>query len=139
MLTQNRDQTRQFFITVWQKYQQQQALHGVEALVRDVILQHPEYHQHLTQQALQHDFAIENGQMNPFLHMGLHIALREQINTNRPVGVQSVYQRLLLTQGNTHQVEHLMLDCLAETLWQAQRTNQLPDEQAYLNCLHQQG
>jgi len=137
MFSQNRDQTRQFFITVWQKHQQQQPLQGVEVLVRDVILQHPEYHSQLTTQTLHHDYHVEAGQTNPFLHMGLHIALREQIDTDRPAGIQAVYQRLLLTHGNRHQAEHLMLDCLAEALWQAQRANQLPDEQAYLDCLQQ--
>ncbi|MGH8320538.1 MAG: DUF1841 family protein [Gammaproteobacteria bacterium] len=28
-----------------------------------------------------------------------------------------------------------MLECLAETLWCAQREGRLPDEQAYLACL----
>jgi hypothetical protein len=29
-----------------------------------------------------------------------------------------------------------MIECLGEILWTAQRNNRLPDEQAYLDCLH---
>jgi len=30
---------------------------------------------------------------------------------------------------------HLLLECLGETVWQAQRDRAAPDEEAYLDCI----
>ena len=69
--------------------------------------------------------------------MGMHITLREQFASNHPNGIESFYKKILIKTGDPHKAEHLMMDCLAESLWQAQRTNQLPDDQAYIQCLKQ--
>jgi hypothetical protein len=34
-----------------------------------------------------------------------------------------------------HDALHVLLECLGETVWQAQRTGMPPDEAAYLECL----
>lgn len=137
MFALERDQTRQLFIQVWQKHQNQQSLEPLEKMVLEVILIHPEYHHYLMPQHLDQDFSPQNGQTNPFLHMGLHIALREQISTDRPFGIRALYQTLILRNDDTHALEHRMMDCLAEVLWTSQRYGTVPDEQAYLACLHQ--
>jgi len=138
MFTQNREQLRQFFIDVWQKHQNHLPLVPLEAMVLEVILMHPEYHRDLTDKRLTSDFLPENGQTNPFLHLGLHIALREQMNTDRPNGIKAIYHSLLLTYSDAHTTEHQMMECLMEALWHAQRYQTLPDESAYLACLQQQ-
>jgi hypothetical protein len=66
--------------------------------------------------------------------MGLHLAIREQVATNRPAGITEVHQRLAARLG-AHEAEHAMLEPLAETLWEAQRQGSMPDEQAYLERL----
>ena len=81
------------------------------------------------------EWTPESGETNPFLHMGLHLAIREQINTNRPVGIQTIYQQLVQRKNDPHEVEHLMMEKMAEFLWAAQRNHQLPDESAYLEAL----
>jgi len=68
--------------------------------------------------------------------MGLHLGIREQVATNRPAGIQSVYSALTTRCGDAHDAEHQMIDCLAETLWEAQSQNTAPDEQKYLERLH---
>jgi len=37
--------------------------------------------------------------------------------------------------GSAHDAAHQAQECLAETLWQSQRSGQPPDQQAYLDCL----
>ncbi len=73
--------------------------------------------------------------MNPFLHMGMHITIKEQVSVDRPAGIKTVYQKLLSKTGSEVEAEHLMLDCLGEALWLAQRNNTMPDEMQYLSCL----
>ncbi len=137
MLIQDRDQAREFFFQVWEKLNRQLPLEPMESIIADVIQLHPEYHCYLekTPASLVEDFKPEQGVTNPFLHMGLHIALREQVSTDRPAGITAIYRSLLSKHGSQHEIEHRMIDCLAESLWLAQRQGALPDEQAYLSCL----
>ena len=133
---QSRDQVRQVYLNVWQKMQQQRLLEPMEALIADVIEVHPEYHELLDKndETRQQDFTPEQGQTNPFLHMGMHIALREQAGADRPTGIAEVYQRLLASRGQ-HEAEHAMMECLGQALWQAQRDGEPPNEAVYLECL----
>ena len=133
---QSRDEVRQVYLHVWHKMQHRQLLEPMEALIADVIEAHPEYHALLADSAeiKQQEFTPEQGQTNPFLHMGMHIALREQAGADHPVGIKSIYQRLLAAQGQ-HEAEHAMMECLGQVLWNAQRSAQLPDDAAYLDCL----
>lgn len=133
---QDRNQLRNFYREAWRKQREKLPVEPLEALVADVIAMHPEYHAMLEKtDDLDQDYLPENGQTNPFLHMGMHIALREQFSTNRPSGIAGIYQQLLIKLGDTHEAEHLMMECLAETLWQAQQANRNPDDQFYLECL----
>ncbi len=133
---QNRDEIRQVYIEVWQKMQQGTLLQAMESMIADVIQMHPEY-QALLQQgeaAQSAEFSPESGRSNPFLHMGMHIALREQTSTNRPAGITALHHKLTQQHGQ-HEAEHAMMECLGESLWRAQRNQTLPDERAYLECL----
>ena len=139
MYSQDRNQIRTFFRSAWKKYIDKLPAEPLEILVGDVISIHPEYHNMLENDSndLDKDYQPEEGQTNPFLHMGMHISLREQYNSNRPDGIQLLYKKILIKMGDPHEAEHVMMDCLAENLWQAQKSGELPDEKAYLDCLKQ--
>lgn len=129
--------TRKVFFDSWHKYRHKQPLLALEQQLVDVILAHPEYHSLLEKDnaPIEQAYFPELGQTNPFLHMGLHLAIREQIATNRPAGIADVFQRLIQQGINSLEVEHKMLDLLAECLWEAQRYQAAPDEQHYLTKL----
>ena len=133
MFVESRDQSRQFFFAVWEKIARSEALSPLEALIAEVIRAHPEYHRVLGQgeQALAHDFAA--GDTNPFLHMGLHVALVEQLQTDRPLGIMSLYRQLILHESHdAHALEHRIMEQLAAVLWAANQRGGVPDEQDYL-------
>ncbi|MEJ2645559.1 MAG: DUF1841 family protein [Gammaproteobacteria bacterium] len=134
---QDRDQIRHFYFDVWSRHLAGAPLEPLEIMVRDVILDHPEYQQLLAdpERALQRDYLPEGGETNPFLHMGLHIAIQEQVGTDRPAGIRDLYRRLLASTGDAHQVEHRIMDCLTEMIWRTQRDGSAPDEAGYLQCL----
>lgn len=136
MFSSDRSALRQFYSQTWQKAQQGQVLDALETQIAQVLQEHPEYHAWINDKHLDSDFSVEMGQTNPFLHMGLHLGLREQIATDRPAGIRALYQQLLV-HYDPHNLEHQMMECLAESLWQAQRNQTLPDETAYLACLEQ--
>ena len=140
MFGQDRSQLRQQYFAAWHKYLAQQPLDPLEQLIVSIIQQHPEYHALLEDEAsnLDKDFTPEMGQTNPFLHMAMHIAIQEQLATQRPTGITECYQQLRQQNQDRHEVEHQMMECLAEMMWQSQQQGTLPDETAYLQCLRQQ-
>lgn len=137
MFIQDRNESRGFFVEVWRKYQAGEGLEPLERLLLGVMLEHPEYHALLadTDTALGAEYIPEGGLDNPFLHMGMHIALREQVGADRPAGITAVYRRLLSRYDDGHALEHAMMECLGEALWSAQRRELPPDETAYMDCL----
>lgn len=134
---QNRDHLRQMYLDAWRKYTAGQPLEPLQAQLAAVMAEHPEYVPVLESgpRALEADYTPESGRENPFLHMGLHLALREQVATDRPPGIAQIHHSLAQRLRDPHAAEHSMLEALAETLWESQRSGRAPDEQRYLERL----
>jgi hypothetical protein len=134
---QTREQLRQMYLEAWRKYTARQPLEPLEAQLAAVIAEHPEYVPLLESgpQALTTDYTPEGGRENPFLHMGLHLAIREQVATDRPHGIAQIHQALSKRLSDPHAAEHAMLEVLAEAMWESQRAGRPPDEQRYLERL----
>ncbi|MEY4932171.1 MAG: hypothetical protein RLZZ403_491 [Pseudomonadota bacterium] len=132
--TQSRSELRQMYVDAWRKRREKLPVEPVEAQIADVVQDHPEYHSALEQgeQVLDKDFQPEAGATNPFLHMGLHLAVRDQVATDRPPGIKAAFASLVAKHPSAHDAEHVLLELLAEALWNAQRSGQAPDERAYL-------
>ncbi len=133
----DRDSVRRVFFRAWSKRDGKQPLEPIEQLIVSIIEQHPEYQAMLEQSedAITTDYGVENGQTNPFLHMGMHISIAEQLQTDTPGGIRALYEELARRSGDPHATEHRMMECLGQVLWQAQRDATEPDQQAYLRCL----
>jgi len=131
----DRDRMRRFYMETWRKAQSGATLEALEQRVAGVIADHPEYQPLLApgnEAVLARDYQPEDGQTNPFLHMGLHITLREQAGTDRPPGIRAQIERLAAHLGDRLEAEHRLMDPLGEALWAAQRAGTPPDEAAYL-------
>src|SRR6185503_817117 len=139
MFDPSRDEVRELFFGAWRKYREGVPLAGgIESLALDVILQHPEYRSLLEapQRYRERDYTDE---ANPFLHMRLHLALEEQLSIDQPPGIAHRFQVLVSRFHGRHEALHEALECLAETLWRAQRGATPPDAAAYLSCLERRG
>lgn len=132
---QQRDALRRMYLEAWQRHSEGLPLTPLQAQVADVVALHPEYHSLLTPDALDRDWTPEQGQTNPFLHMGMHLALREQVSTDRPKGIRDVHALLVRRHDSDHEAEHRMMEPLGAALWEAQRQGVAPDEQRYLAAL----
>ena len=137
MFNPSREQVRQFFFDVWNRYHAGQVLAGAEQIALEAILAHPEYHAMLDNPGryLQRDYPPELGETNPFLHLSMHVSIVEQVSIDQPAGVRARYQQLLAQRGDAMQAQHEVMDCLAEMIWQAQRSGADYDPVAYLQCL----
>ena len=139
MFNPSRDQARQFFFEAWQKRRDSMPLTPLEAVAADTIAKHPEYHAILESpgQYADREYLPEQGETNPFLHLSMHIAIAEQVSIDQPAGIRNAVQQLTQHLGSRHDAEHEVMDCLAETIWQAQRGHTAPDMRIYLDCLGQ--
>ncbi len=134
---QGRASLRRMYLEAWRKHRESLPVEPVEDQIIRVIALHPEYAQVLEagEDALDRDYTPEAGQTNPFLHMGLHLAIREQVGTDRPAGIALVHRALVARYGGAHDAEHAMIEKLGEALWNAQRAGLAPDENKYLESL----
>ena len=128
--SQNLKEMRQFYLNTWNK-KHNQSLSDLEKKIIHVLEMHPEYQKYICAEYLESTFEKKN----PFLHLGLHLAIQEQIQTNRPIGIQSVYLKLTQKYSNQHDVEHIMMEVLQFFVWEAQQQNKAPDEQQYIEKL----
>jgi len=133
----SREQVRSFFFDAWRKYRAGEPLAGLDTVGVEVMLAHPEYHHVLDvpDRFLDREYTPEDGATNPFLHMSLHVAIEEQLAIDQPPGIRAEFERLLAGRGDRHEALHVVLECLGETVWQAQRAGTVPDGAAYLECL----
>lgn len=135
---QSREALRATWRQVWRKWCERVPMQPLEHQIADVIAEHPEYHALLQDDpGLAQDDRAETASGNPFLHMGLHLALREQLATNRPTGIAEVRTRLANRLASAHAAEHRMIEVLAGVLWESQRRGGAPDDRIYLDRLRQ--
>lgn len=135
LFTPSRDEARRFFIGVWQKHLSGQPMAEIERMTLAILLDHPEYHRYLHEDWLDRDWMPEHGETNPFLHIGMHLAIEEQLSINQPAGVRVLFQALCDKTGSRHDAGHAMIDGLGEMIWKAQRHNTAPDPAVYLEIL----
>lgn len=130
-----RDELRRTYSEAWRKYLAHAPLTPLEAMITDVIGAHPEYQAMVADAgaALAYEPGGMGGAENPFLHMGLHLAVRDQVSIDRPPGVRELHRLLQARVGDLHRAEHVLMEALGETLWQAQRAGGPPDEGHYLD------
>ena len=118
---------------------QGEILTPLEAIASDWIRQHPEYEHDLadTERALETDYSVDQGRSNPFLHLSMHLSIHEQITVDQPPGIRAASEALIRRLGSIHDAHHLIMECLGEMLWTAQRDGTAPDGEAYIHCIRQ--
>lgn len=137
MFNPSRDQARLFFVEAWRKYRARELLSELENVAVDIVLQHTEYHALLADpDAVQREFSPDDGQINPFLHLSLHLAIEEQLRIDQPAGLRDAFEAAQdRHHGERHEALHDLLECLGETIWQAQRNGQPLDAARYVACV----
>ena len=137
MFDPSREDVRRFFCGTWAKHRAGSPLTPLEAMALDLIIDHPEYHSELEslEEALAAQYPVDAGRTNPFLHLSLHLGVAEQVSVDQPAGIRAAMARLTRRLDSEHEAAHEVIECLAETIWQAQRSGTAPDSAAYLECI----
>jgi len=134
----SRDEARRFLIDAWNNRRAGLPLSDLERIAVAIIARHPEYHALLEEDNLDRDWRPESGDVNPFLHLSLHLAVAEQLAIDQPPGIRAEFDRIRVARGDEHEAQHAVLECLGEVLWNAQRHSTAPDAALYLACLARQ-
>ena len=135
MFTSDRSKQRQYLKQAWEKYTIQEQLEPLELQLSKIVEQHPEY-QNLIKN-LDSEYFPEQGITNPFLHISLHLTLRDQITMDQPKGIKEIHSQLVLKSKDAHEVEHMMMEHIAEMIFNAQKNNAAFDLDGYIQALKQ--
>ncbi len=136
MFNPSRDQVRNFFIETWRKHRAREVLTPMESIAADIIALHPEYHAVVEDpESVDRDFPPEAGQINPFLHLSLHLAIEEQLSIDQPPGIRAAFDAACAHRRERHDAVHDALECLGEMMFSAQRNGTPPDGAGYVDCL----
>lgn len=140
MFTPTRDEARRFLVEAWRKHTAGEPATALEQMAASIVALHPEYQAVLAdpERSLGREYHPESGDINPFLHLSLHLAVAEQLSIDQPPGIRAQYERLRTSRGDEHAALHAVLECLGEVVWHAQRHGTPPDGMLYLACLERQ-
>jgi len=140
MFNPTRDQARNFLFESWRKRSSGELLSPLEDLTAQLIDRHPEYHDLFSDQERNQDrdYIHDGSEVNPFLHLMMHLTIEEQISIGQPQGIREQFARLTEKFQSEHEAQHAMMDCLGEMILQSQRNKSAPDAAVYLGCLEKQ-
>ena len=133
MFSSDRSAQRKFLAKSWEKYKANQLLEPLELQLAKIIEKHPEYQEIINN--LDTEYFPEQGKINPFLHINLHLSLQDQISLDQPKGIKKIYNSLVKKIKDTHRVEHIMMEQIAEMIFNSQKNNKPMDQEQYLRSL----
>lgn len=128
---------RRFFCTVYAKARTGVALEAIETIAAQWMDEHPEYAADFADvdAALAKMGQAIEGQMNPFLHLSMHLSISEQCSIDQPRGIRQAVELLTHQRDSLHQAHHETMECLGQMLWESQRAGRPPDGDAYTACV----
>lgn len=140
MFNPTRNEARHFLFEAWRKHRQGELITPLESMAVHAIELHPEFHDLLAEpeSSQDRDYFPEQGEINPFLHLMMHLSIAEQLSIDQPPGVRAEFARLARKFQSEHDAQHAMMECLAEMIMHAQRSGTGPDAAVYFACLANQ-
>ena len=128
---------RRFFCSVYAKARSGELMEPMETLASGWIDEHPEYHADFADvdAALASMGAVEEGRINPFLHLSMHLTISEQCSIDQPRGIRQAVELLTARLDSLHEAHHDAMDCLGKMIWESQRSGRPPDGHAYIDCV----
>lgn len=139
MFNPSQQDVRRFFCEIYRKSLAREILTPIEIIASDWITQHPEYAADLADihAALEAAYSVDQGKTNPFLHLSMHLSIAEQISINQPPGIRAAFSQLAQRLQSEHEAHHVIMDCLGEMIWDAQRNGTSFDGVAYITAILQ--
>jgi Domain of unknown function (DUF1841) len=126
-------EVRQFWLDAFAKLTQNRTANSPhEQLAMDILAQHREFHERLKTGSDPLNRSYSAGEINPYLHLSMHLAVQEQISSDQPAGLRRLFTELQAATGSAMQAQHHVMQSLEKTMALAQQTQTAPDALAYL-------
>jgi len=140
MFTPSHADVRRFFCSVYAKSRTSQPLEAIETIASQWLDEHPEYHADFMnmEAALEKAYGVDSGQINPFLHLSMHLSISEQCSIDQPRGIRQAVELLTARRHSLHDAHHEAMECLGQMVWESQRSGRPPDGAAYIECVQRQ-
>jgi Domain of unknown function (DUF1841) len=128
---------RRFFCSVYAKWRTVQPMDALETLASQWVAEHPEYHADFADEAaaLERMYDVKDGQVNPFLHLSMHLSVSEQCSIDQPRGIRQAVELLAARRDSLHDAHHDTMEALGQMIWESQRSGRPPDGQAYIDAV----
>jgi hypothetical protein len=128
---------RRFFCSVYAKWYTVQPMDALETLASQWVAEHPEYHADFADEAaaLERMYEVKDGQVNPFLHLSMHLSVSEQCSIDQPRGIRQAVELLAARRDSLHDAHHDTMEALGQMIWESQRSGRPPDGQAYIDAV----
>lgn len=136
LYSKDRQEMRGVFREAWRKYQAKEPMEKLESLIAELIATHPRYQAAV--ENLDHDDGVDQAlSQQAFMHLSLHLAIREQVSMNQPFGITMLYQQACQKSKTDGEAEHILMDALHEMMIRAQSAPGGLDDQLYLRLIQQ--
>jgi hypothetical protein len=128
---------RRFFCSVYAKWRNAKPMDALETLASQWVAEHPEYHLDFSDvdAALARMYEVKDGQVNPFLHLSMHLSVSEQCSIDQPRGIRQAVELLAARRDSLHDAHHETMDALGQMIWESQRSGRPPDGHAYIDAV----
>lgn len=103
-----------------------------EALAMEIVGAHPEFHKDLEQGWASVAKVYQDSHANPFLHLSLHLSVREQLSADMPPGIRALFSELSTAMKSAHEAEHALAECVGHALTRAATLQKPLDPEIYL-------
>jgi hypothetical protein len=135
-----RTDLRRRFVDVARHLESGRPLDAADVHIAAVLIDHPEARRRLAgiagEEAVLDEPALEGTESSFFLHLALHVALREQAAADLPPGVRRLHAAYVAWAGGDRVLaEHRMLPILEDALRRSLEQPGGDDPRAYLQAL----
>ena len=122
---------REYLLNTWKKAQSGLILDKTEQDIASIIKEHPEFINLINRPEASHS---NNFMENPFLHIFLHLAIKEQLFNDQPKETKKLYNKLLSKKLTPHHAEHQIMLCL-DIFLKRNKSDMHKSQLDYLECL----
>ena len=136
LLSQIKSLNHQRLHLIWQTTQAGGDLEGEDALLAQIMREHPEWYPIWERLDRLSDAELEKGGVNPVMHVMIHQVVLNQIAGALPA-VDKIYQGLLAAGISRHEAIHRIGTAFSERLWEVLHDHRPFDEAKYLQNLKQ--
>ena len=108
------------FAQIWEKMKRGEHLEGAEHILGRSMADHPHWYPYFETIGIFNTPSHYPGEVNPFLHINLHMLVGLQVLQSKPLEAKKFYLARLKKKNEPHEIIHMMIEAFKKHLvWTA--------------------